>query len=704
MVFRNRRADLSPHDFRSRPGLTDETLSSAPPNAADRPAAAGPRRRRDVFVETAPLVVVALIVALLAALVWVADRREREDAGEALIRDALWVEQALRFQLDAARDALERIGIDMSAARPNEDVVAARLRTLIATHPEIGEVEWRDDLGAVRVAVPPDAPPMTGDPRTAGLLRGYAEPRQTSTGGVADLTVPVFDHDVRIGRLTAHVHLDRLLALHVPWWISQHNQVSLVDRDGTALARKTAMKTERGAARHGLSFDPPLPGVQLVLIAHGGGSTFLRNLLGAGVIGLAAAAVVSLFGLMLHYRRRQAAERSLGEALALRRAMEDSLTVGMRARDLEERIIYVNPAFCRMVGWDASELVGHEPPQPYWLPELVDETLERHRALGRGALGSISFETRFRRRDGEIFDVQVYEAPLIDASGVHRGWMGSIIDISEAKRVEERERLQAEKLTRTGRLISLGEMASTISHELNQPLAAIASYASGCLHILRTGQPREELVAPLEKLDAQARRAGAVIRRVHDFVRKREPAFALVDLAELVASLAAFVAPDARKQKVEMVTTLSDGPLAVRADRILMEQVLLNLMRNGMEAMAQVPPAARRLEVEAERHAGADGDTVVVTVADRGGGIAPEVAEKLFSPFFSTKPEGMGMGLAICRSIVELHRGRLEFAPREGGGTVFAITLPAEPAAPSRPSAEADVSMQSLAEAGEGSR
>ena len=256
--------------------------------------------------------------------------------------------------------------------------------------------------------------------------------------------------------------------------------------------------------------------------------------------------------------------------------------------------------------------------------------------------------------------------------------MGSIIDISEAKRIEERERLQAEKLTRTGRLISLGEMASTISHELNQPLAAIASYASGCLHILRTGQPREELVEPLEKLDAQARRAGAVIRRVHDFVRKREPAFAAIDLADVVASLAAFVAPDARKQKVEIVTALPDGPLAVRADRILMEQVLLNLMRNGMEAMAQVAPAARRLEVEAARHDGVDGDTVVVTVADRGGGIAPEVAEKLFSPFFSTKPEGMGMGLAICRSIVELHRGRLEFAPREGGGTVFSITLPAE--------------------------
>ncbi|MCE1234743.1 MAG: PAS domain S-box protein [Hyphomicrobiales bacterium] len=671
--------------------MTDASDPAPARDADDRPQSIplvgdpAPRGRAAFVIEIAPLVVAGLIVALLAALVWLADRREREEAGEALIRDTLWVEQALRFQVEAGQEALDRLALDMTSARLSEEIVAARLRTIVGSHPEVGAVEWRDDLGVIRVAVPPDVDvERSGDGPPRPLARGFSEPRRIGAAAVADLTVPIFDHDVRVGRLTAHVHLDRLLALYVPWWISQNNHVTLVDKDGVELAHKSALAPLGGTARHTLSFDPPLPGVDLVLTAHSGGSTFLRNLLGAGVLVLGVVAVFALFGLTLHWRRRLAAERDLGEARALRRAMEESLTVGMRARDLEERIIYVNPAFCRMVGWEADELVGHLPPQPYWLPELVEETLARHQALGERRLEPLSFETRFRRRDGEIFDVRVYEAPLVDATGRHRGWMGSLVDVTEVKRAEERERLHAETLTRTGRLISLGEMASTISHELNQPLAAIASYASGCLHLLKSGRPNADLVGALEKLEAQARRAGRVIRRVHDFVRKREPEFARLDLAELVGAIAAFVALDARKAKVELATDLPVAPLPVLADRTLIEQVLVNLTRNGMEAMAATAPSARRLDVAVARRAGVDGDLAVITVADHGPGIAPDVAEKLFTPFFSTKPEGMGMGLAICRSIVELHRGRLEFAAREGGGTVFSVILPIDPeAAPS---------------------
>ncbi len=627
------------------------------------------------------MVAVALIVALLAVLVWLADRREREEAGDTLIRDALWVEQALRFQIDAGRDALDRIALDMTATAPNEDKVAGRLRALVSSHPEITRVEWRDDLGAVRVAVPPDASTSSTDgPPRVLPSRGFGMPHVVSgQGAVADLVLPIFENGVRVGVITAHLSLDRLLTLHVPWWISQNSQVALVDRDGGMIAHKSALTPGAGALRHDIGFDPPLPGVVLAIIAHHGPSNLTRNVLGAGIIGLAGVAVVSLFGLMRHYRRRLVAEQSLGEAQALRRAMEESLTVGMRARDLDERIIYVNPAFCRMVGLRAEELVGKTPPLPYWLPELVEETLARHLALGETELTPLSFETRFRRADGTVFDVLVYEAPLIDAAGVHRGWMGSIIDITDRKRAEEMERLQAEKMTRTGRLISMGEMASTISHELNQPLAAIASYAAGCLHLIKAGKPPGDLVGALEKLDAQAQRAGQVIRRVHDFVRKREPTFGAVDIGHLIADLATFVGPDARKAGVEIDLDLAPVALGVRGDRILLEQVLLNLMRNGMEAMAGRPRGDKVLAISARRDDPAEGGgEIVMSVADRGTGIARDVAERLFSPFFSTKPEGMGMGLAICRSIVERHQGRLEFTDRVGGGTVFTVTLPAD--------------------------
>lgn len=634
------------------------------------------RNRWTGLAEATPLVAVVLIVALLASLVWLVDRREREEAGDNLIRDALWVEQALRFQIDAGRDALDRLTVDMTTSPPSDAVVAGRLRAILSTHPEIARVEWRDDVGKIRVAEPPgsDDTAIEAHPRVLPS-RGFGVPHLVSgQGAIADLALPVFANGARVGVLTAHLALDRLLTLHVPWWISQNNQVTLTDRDGAELAHKSALAPGPGAARHVIDFDPPLPGVVLAIVAQHGASNLTRNMLGAGIIGLAGVAILSLFGLMRHYRRRLAAEQSLGEAQALRRAMEESLTVGMRARDLDERIIYVNPAFCRMVGWRAEELVGQMPPQPYWLPELVEETLARHQALGETELTPLSFETRFRRSDGTAFDVLVYEAPLIDAAGVHRGWMGSIIDITDRKRAEEMERLQAEKLTRTGRLISMGEMASTISHELNQPLAAIASYASGCLHLIREGRPPADLAGALEKLDAQAQRAGQVIRRVHDFVRKREPSFAPVDVPAVITDLAAFVGPDARKAGVEIDLDLADEPLGVRADRILLEQVLLNLMRNGMEAMAGRRRGHKHLTITAHR----TGAEIRVEVADRGTGIPPDVAERLFSPFFSTKPEGMGMGLAICRSIVERHQGRLEFTARAGGGTVFTVTLPVD--------------------------
>lgn len=672
------------------PTVTDP---APPPGSPPTDAAAGvfpplpatDRRRLDRIVEATPLLAVVLIAALLGFLVWFADRSEREEAGLALIRDALWVEQALRFQIDADQAAVERLAVDIGD-HPSEDVVVARIRSVVAAHPEIAAIEWRDGAGALRALVPPDALP-TAPPSPAGpALHGFAAPRfEAGRGHVTDLVVPIFESGIRVGSLSARLHLERLLNEHVPWWITQNNIVALVDRDGDELARKSSLARDPVGPRHDLAFDPPLPDVVLSLAANRGPSSLTGNTLVATIFGLAFVAMVSIFALTRHYRRRLAAEASLGEAQALRRAMEESLTVGMRARDLDDRIIYVNPAFCRMVGWRAEEIVGLTPPLPYWLPDLVDETMARHHTLAHQDLKPISFETRFRRRDGSVFDVLVYEAPLIDARGVHRGWMGSIIDVTDRKRAEEMERRQTETMARTARLISMGEMASTISHELNQPLAAISSYATGCLNLIRTGRGAADLVGALEKLDVQAQRAGRIIRRVHDFVRKREPRFATVDIVALTADLAAFLAPEARKAGVEVELDLPDGALTVAGDRVLLEQVLFNLMRNGMEAMAGRSDGARLLSVAVGHQRAPDGsgetrrlgDDIVVAVADRGPGIPPEVAEKLFSPFFSTKSEGMGMGLAICRSIVELHQGRLEFTARPGGGTVFTLTLPA---------------------------
>jgi two-component system sensor histidine kinase DctS len=283
------------------------------------------------------------------------------------------------------------------------------------------------------------------------------------------------------------------------------------------------------------------------------------------------------------------------------------------------------------------------------------------------------FEIRFMRKDGSRFDALIYEAPLIDADGRQTGWMASIVDVTARKRSEELARQQQEKLQLTSRLVTMGEMASTLAHELNQPLAAITSYNAGCLNKLEAGHfSNGEVHDALVKLGVQAQRAGHIVRRVHDFVRKSEPKLARCDLAEVIDDSIGFIEAAAKALKVRIVREIQGMRPELLADRVMLEQVLLNLMRNGIEAMSRVLPEERRLTIKLNH----DGEHMQVRVIDRGPGIAADVEEKLFTPFFSTKAEGMGIGLNICRSIVEFHHGRLWVEDNPQGGAIFVITLP----------------------------
>ena len=371
---------------------------------------------------------------------------------------------------------------------------------------------------------------------------------------------------------------------------------------------------------------------------------------------------------------RREDEEKLKSAFAFRRAMGESLVTGIRAIDLEGRIIFVNPAFCRMIGWSEQELLGMRPPFPYWPPE---EAEQRRRDLdltlaGQAPPGGI--EMRVMHRDGHRFDVRMYLSPLIDSSGRQVGWMASMNDITERKRMEEETLRHQERLEQTSRLITMGEMASSLAHELNQPLSAIANYCMGSVNRLKSGDyRREDILAAMEKASAQAERAGTIIRRTREFVKKSEPVRAPAALAEIVEEAIGFAEIEARKAAVAIQVSIPPDLPPVFADRIMIEQVVLNLVKNGIEAMQQTPPEARALNLAARL----DGEGMVeVTVADRGCGMTDGQVERLYTPFFTTKAEGMGMGLNICRSIVEFHDGRLWVQPNPGGGSVFRFTLP----------------------------
>jgi PAS domain S-box-containing protein len=263
--------------------------------------------------------------------------------------------------------------------------------------------------------------------------------------------------------------------------------------------------------------------------------------------------------------------------------------------------------------------------------------------------------------------------PLRGPDGGITGTIGVALDITERKRAEDLVRQLAD-LAHFSRLSLMGEMATGLAHELNQPLTAITNYARGCIRRIRTGAiDSPALLEALNEVAGQAARAGEIIHWIRNFVRRREPECVPLALPDLLRNALRIVEPDLRSHRVAARLDLSDGLPQVRVDRIQIEQVVLNLMRNAVEAMASVG-SPRELTLSA-RHDGRA--RVEVAVADTGCGLKDDLVERVFDPFFTTKPQGLGMGLAISRSIVEAHGGRLWYAANQPRGVVFLFTLPA---------------------------
>jgi two-component system sensor histidine kinase DctS len=530
--------------------------------------------------------------------------------------------------------------------------------------------------------------------------RSYFVPLPGGLGvEVIDVCLPVHHAGVLSGYMAATFALNGMLSEAVAATVLRSNELSFVEGDGTRLARAGLM---RGAGVYLSQRLVDLPGLtlQLRLDSPVGSPRVIPNLTVSLVLGLSLALGVVVLLLVRDVRRRANAELALAESLAFRKAMEDSLVTGLRARDLQGRITYVNPAFCQMVGFAPDEIVGAFPP-PYWPPERTDEYSRRQavRLDGERPREEVQqtaregFETTFLRKNGESFPVLIFEAPLVDGAGVHTGWMSAVLDVGSQRRIEEISRQQQERLQATARLATVGEMASLLSHELNQPLAAIASYAAGSLNLMQAGPPDSDTAAMLrqaaERIAEQAERAGRVIKSVHDFVRRREQSHEAVRCDLLMDAVLPLVRLQARKSgtrvEVDMPTPV---PRAV-CDRTMVEQVLLNLTRNGIQAMeSHTPPAQRELVIRVRQH---HPRWVTFSVTDHGTGVPPDVAQRLFTPFFTTRSEGMGLGLSLCRTVIEQHGGALDFTSmaadtdpstpgKNGAVTEFRFTLPADSA------------------------
>lgn len=497
-------------------------------------------------------------------------------------------------------------------------------------------------------------------------------------------------------------------------------------------------------------------------------------------------ATLGRLGISTRYSRSQ---EELSREIAFRRAMENSMATGMRVIDLEGRISYVNPAFCRLVGMTQDELLGQTPPFTYWPPEELEQHRLNIKRLLLGEIRNLNTQISIMHRDGTRLVCRMFTTPLQDAAGRQVGWMTSVSDITEPTRIrqelaqaqerfvtvlqavdaavsvappppstellfanesyrkwfgdsittghrlltqaarspwatsrevfvetaqrwfdvrtnsiqwvdgrvvqlavasditqkrisEENQRIQYERLQQTSRLVNMGEMASSLAHELNQPLTAITNYTMGAVARIKAAErrgeqiPAEELIEMLTKTARQAERAGMVIKRIRGFVKRSDPIRKFADPAAIVAEAVGLAEIDARSAGLTIQPELDPDLPALYVDPILIEQVLLNLMKNGLEAMRTSPVRSLRVRVRVVN------EDMVFAVTDRGAGVAAEIRERLFDSFYTTKAEGMGMGLNICRSIIEAHQGRLWFDDNAEGGSSFRFSLPIEPAGP----------------------
>ena len=282
-------------------------------------------------------------------------------------------------------------------------------------------------------------------------------------------------------------------------------------------------------------------------------------------------------------------------------------------------------------------------------------------------------------RGGEVHDAArerwyLYHArPLrwVDGRDVR---LVALTDITDRRQAEELSRQQQERLQQTSHLITVGHMASTLAHEMNQPLAAIANYATGCVRRLRAGNwDAQELLAAMEKAGAQAERAGRIVQRVRELVRKREPQLIDCDINGVIVNAAGLIEINAEKNHVRIKLDLAAELPVALADGVMIEQVILNIARNGIESMRETPPHERELTMGSRVD---PGEAIGIEIADTGCGIPAAMTGTSFEPFFTTKPDGLGMGLNICRSIMELHHGQLWATRNSGRGSTFHLTLP----------------------------
>lgn len=368
---------------------------------------------------------------------------------------------------------------------------------------------------------------------------------------------------------------------------------------------------------------------------------------------------------------------ALEAAEARLRSIMQTVPDAMIIIDERGRIESLSTTAERLFGYSMDEVAGKNikllMPTPH--REQHDSYLARYLTTGERRIIGIGRVVVGQRKDGTTFPMHLTIGELRSADRHY--FTGFIRDLTDQQVTESRLKELQSEVTHMSRFTALGEMASTLAHEINQPLTAIANYLKGCQRLLERidGEPALVLRDAVSKAADQALRAGHIIRRLREFVARGEGERRVESLPKLIEDASTLALIGVKESGISVSFRLDPAAALVLADRIQIQQVLVNLIRNAMEIMIE---SASRRELEIGTVANAD-ETVEVRVSDTGAGLAPEVAAHLFQPFVTTKRKGMGLGLSICRTIVEAHGGRIWVDSRPSGGTIFRFTLRAAP-------------------------
>jgi PAS domain S-box-containing protein len=773
-----------------------------------------PAPAKQTWLWLAPYIAIGFFALAMLVVTAMLQWSKLDTARSALEGDMHWAERTIESRLHAHQDFLAALGRDQEFKQLTYEAFQVRASRYVNDNAEIEAIIWVSTDGKVEWVAPNEATAtFVGEQLTGVRLVALGKALRTlrpvfsadyansASRPTNDLILPVHQASTDIGAFIAIQSLEALLRATLPTVFTARYSLSVVDASNREIFTNSTIKPTDRQISGTISLDLPDNRLGLNIVAYRGNGAWLAFVPAALIVILTLIASATLVQLRRHARHRAETEEKLRAAYAFRHAMSQSLITGMRAIDLEGRITFVNAAFCRMTGFDESELVGILPPYPYWPAEEFKQLQHNVEQALAGQAPASGFEMRIMRKNGERFDVRLYFSPLIDSNGLQIGWMASMNDITEPKRIRvELERAherfvtvvdgldtavhvadvetgeilfanrafqnifgfntvgrdsaqvtaacrppseelylapnqfsseklpceifdgeiqhslsghwyhvherairwmdgrtvrvqvasditdrkhideinlqQQKRLDQTSRLITMGEMASSLAHELNQPLSAIANYCAGCVKRMQAGNYRfEDLLSAMKKAAEQAERAGKIIRRMRDMVKKSDPKCLPVSLHELIEETRAFADIEAQRASTQITVILPENLPRIVVDRIMIEQVLLNLVKNGIESMNDMPIDRRRLTIKAKV---IDDRMLEIAVTDQGHGLAEADIERIFAPFYTTKPDGMGIGLAICRSIIEFHQGRLWLEAGRDGGTIFRFTVPIE--------------------------